>query len=63
MGLGKSNGGIGGLKPYNEIRIEIDINIIYQQDKYIEKQICKKLRINNKSKNKSKKKEEINKKI
>ena len=25
LGLGKSNGGIGGgLKPYNEIRIEID---------------------------------------
>lgn len=24
LGLGKSNWGIGGLKPYNEIRIEID---------------------------------------
>ena len=24
LGLGKSNGGIGGLKPYNEIRVEID---------------------------------------
>lgn len=24
LGLGKRNGGIGGLKPYNEIRIEID---------------------------------------
>ena len=24
LGLGKSNGGIGGLKTYNEIRIEID---------------------------------------
>ena len=24
LGLGKSNGGIGGLKPYNEIRIEVD---------------------------------------
>ena len=24
LGFGKSNGGIGGLKPYNKIRIEID---------------------------------------
>lgn len=24
LGLGKSNGGIGGLKPYNKIRSEID---------------------------------------
>ena len=24
LGLVKSNGGIGGLKPYNKIRIEID---------------------------------------